>query len=223
MVVEHVLAGKALYSERAGHHEAPGASPDLRLVAAQPEQLRSQRLGGEGGTTAGKDGFGAITLGEFVCLGSSSGVDAVKDGRAQRFPLGPNRQEARPYSTDTQTLDRGQLLLGEAWWQGLHIAPPARLGIVLDPPRLGQGDPVGPFQRSEDCAVSPGQHGLRAGRPYVQAKEELIHLRPPSGSTSHGDAARTRISGACRACVPPGASAAANRPRSEERRVGKEW
>ena len=176
VVVQHVLAGQAVDEIRAGAAQVTRAGEDVRLVAAQPENLGADRLRVEVAAAQCGQRIGAVSLLQRGDLGRGARVDAVQDGRAQRTAGGVQHGQVRPQGADAQ---RRHLLAGHVRLDqqrardAAHVAPPHGVGVLLGPARLRHRQPVFHRMRRHHPAARRAQHALRAEGADVNAHQEL--------------------------------------------------
>ncbi len=196
MMVEHVGTGQPRGDERAGHVPAGRALPQLGLVAPQPQQLRSERLGREVRAAAGQDLAGAEQLLELVDLPGRTRVHAVEDRWAQRVQVriaghdtGPDTADADRPETPLRTRRK---LLADAD----ELLPPDGLGVVLDPAGRRQVEPVLTPCARQHATVEVHQHRLGGRCPDVHPQYGLRRHSSPKASNSTSSCRQTSRSAA---------------------------
>ena len=96
VVIEDVLPGQLGRDVGIGAVPTVSAGPGVRLVAPEPQDLGPDRLRAEGLAAALQDGLGAEPVGQLVDLRRRPAVDAVEDGRPDRFEVLVAHQQAGP-------------------------------------------------------------------------------------------------------------------------------
>jgi hypothetical protein len=165
-VIEQVAAGQLVCDEGVRRVHEPGPRPDVRLVPAQPGDLRAARLAGQRRAAVREDLGLAEQRVEFGDLGGGPGVDPVEDAGPQRPHLRVAGQHARAEAAHRHRADLYWAILqagrqgGDLAAEADHIPPPDPLGVLLGEAGSRHVHAVRDGALGQDGAVGGGQHRL---------------------------------------------------------------
>src|SRR5439155_13802768 len=151
------------------------AGEELPLVAAEPEELRPDRLRREHGAGPPENLLSPERRVELRDLGCGARVHAVEDRGAKCASRRVGRAEARPDPADADRADGVSSPRGEERpADGDKVAPPRPLGVVLGPPRPRHRQLVRDLVLGDELDRGRRQDPLRARGADVHPEQELV-------------------------------------------------
>ncbi len=193
VAVDAMLAAQAPDQVRARRGQAARAAPHLRLVSAEPADLRTDGLAGEAHQRKTLDLVVADQRVEGFDFRGGTDVHAVEDAGPQRVAHLVQRQQAGADGTHRERRDvraAKRRAVEHLLAQGAQVVPPNAVGILLDMARRGSRDAVRHDGRAQDLARGRDQRGLAAVGADVDAEQQGLHASLRSGGFAHQNARR---------------------------------